>query len=1026
MTDHVNHLVTTSLLLILFFYGCFASVSRATEPKKTDYELSLSFAPEEGRLFGTSKISIQPDHNLTLYLYGLEITGTLLQDENGGEHELLSTKDVLILPAAKTGRTLYLSFRKTIQNDFDNLISPEGISLSSNWYPIPEQPMLFHVTATLPDHFSAITEADSFPLHQQGNSVSASFSRPVTNIHFNAGPYSIKRQQVRGGLFVYSMFFKEDAELADGFLQAAADYLNRYEKEIGPYPYNHYVIVANRLPTGYGMPTFTLLGQMVLRLPFIKDTSLGHEIVHSWFGNAVEVDSSQGNWCEGLTAFLADHAFREDKSEGPADRQESITRYLSYVHKESAIPLAAFASASHNQPMAEAKRAVGYIRGALLFHELRQKIGDHAFQNGLHLFYAENTGKMATWTDLVKSFTATSGVDLQIFFAERLQRNDIPNLAVENIKIDHPSSNAATLSFTLVQQSAEPFSLIVPIRIKTMSSTIEVNTEVTELKTQILIPLDQVPLEFTIDPDFAFLRQLTDQEMPAVWSRFLGAEKQLIILDKESSRDLYQPFIDALGKEKLNITTAAEVTNLALSENDLLFLGPNQAPGRSLFGLPDYPNQGFSLDVRPNPLNRKHVAVLVSSSDRQQTLAIARRISHYGKYSYLTFNNGRNASKKIQPTDSGLHFVLEDLPSGGATSTLSPFAKIVEKLADTKVVYIGESHTSVADHQLQLRIIEALYNKKPQIAIGMEMFPSSSQAALDRYTLSGKEADERTFLKESDYYNVWRFDYRYFQDILRFARLKRLPVIGLNLDRQIVSEVFRSGSTDGLTQQVQNALPIDRDLTMPGYAERLSIVHDAHMKGSHGNGAESGFIQAQGLWDETMAQNITTFLTTHPDYLMVILAGSQHTRKDSGIPPRVARRLPVQQASVLNIYDEDAPIDPEQVADYFFLASPSELPESPRMGIVLDTVTDDGHAVLKISQLSPHGKAAAAGLSAGDILREVNGYDVSDMADVRIALLGTKTGETIDVKVLRKNSGKNREITYKVELTVPQASQPHP
>ena len=53
-------------------------------------------------------------------------------------------------------------------------------------------------------------EADSFPLKQQGNTVSATFSRPLTTIHFVAGPYSIDKQEVRDGLFVYSMFFKED------------------------------------------------------------------------------------------------------------------------------------------------------------------------------------------------------------------------------------------------------------------------------------------------------------------------------------------------------------------------------------------------------------------------------------------------------------------------------------------------------------------------------------------------------------------------------------------------------------------------------------------------------------------------------------------------------------------------------------------------------------------------------------------------------------------------------------------------
>jgi len=1019
-----DHLPTAIATLFVVFCSYFASPSLAAAlPANSNYELSLSFVPEEGQLIGTSKITIKGGEKLTLFLYGLEVTGTLLQDENGREHELLPPGDVLILPAAETRRTLYLSYTRTIGKDFDNLISPAGISLSSNWYPLPQHPMQFQVTATLPDHFSAVMEADSFPLQQQGNTVTATFSKPVTNIHFNAGPYSIKRQRVRDGLTVYTMFFNEDAELAGDYLQAAADFLRRYEKEIGPYPYNHYVIVANRLPTGYGMPTFTLLGQMVLRLPFIKETSLGHEIVHSWFGNGVEVDSSEGNWCEGLTAFLTDHAFREEQGEGRADRLESITRYLSYVHKESAIPLAAFTSASHNQPMAEARRAVGYIRGALLFYELHEQIGKKAFADGIRLFYADYNGKQANWSDLQKSFTTTSGRDLGRFFTERLSRSDIAELGVEDIKIDY-ARNTPLLSFTLVQQSAEPFSLIVPIRIETMSSTIEVNSAITEKRNHISIPLDQRPLAFTVDPDHAFLRQLTEKELPPVWSRFMGAEKKLVILGRESDRHLYQPFLDTLDKEGLRMTTAAEVTNLELSEHDLLFLGPDQAPSRALFALPDHGEEGFTLDVRRHPLNPNHVAVLVSSSAREQTAAIARRISHYGKYSYLTFENGRNVTKSIQPTLSGLRFVLEELPPGGATTALTPFAQIVEKLAAARVIYVGETHTSLADHLLQQRIIEALHRKNPKIAIGMEMFPASSQAALDRYTLSGEEVDERTFLKESDYYNVWRFDYRYFRDILNFARKNNLPVIGLNLDRQITSEVFRTGGTDTLSQEVRESLPTDRNLDMPGYGERLSFMHSVHMQGSHGTGAVSGFIQAQGLWDETMAENIAAFLTDHPEYQMVVLAGSQHTRKDSGIPPRVQRRLPVEQASVLNITHDSAPDKLAEVADYYFFAAVSELAEAPKIGIILDTKDKDDRSFLQISQLSPHGKAAAAGLLTGDVLQQVNGYPVSDMADLRIAMLDAKAGETIDIKVIRTKGGEDAELLCKVELTIPPSPMP--
>ncbi len=1030
MTYYSDHLPIMSIFLTLFFLAasCFASVAPAAGIEKSNYELSLSFIPEQGRLIGTSKITIEPNQNLSFFFHDLEVTGSLLKDENGREHELLPIQDVLMLPASEKSRTLYISYTKTIpgtsQKDVDNLISPEGISLNSNWYPLPEKPMRFQVIATLPDHFSAVMEADSFPLKQQGNTVNATFSTPVTSIHFTAGPYSIEKQLVRPGLFVYSMFFIEDKDLAAEYRQAAASYINRYESEIGPYPFNHYVIVANRLPTGYSMPTFTLLGQMVLRLPFIKDTSLGHEIVHSWFGNAVGVNLSQGNWCEGLTSFLADHAYRNEKGEGVADRLESITRYLSYVHKDSAIPLAAFTSASHNQPMAEARRAVGYERGALFFHELRIKIGSKAFRDSLRRFYIDNYGKNATWDDLQRSFEAVTETDLETFFSERLERKYIPELKVENINVDY-SNNQISLTFDLLQQSPEPFSLIVPVQIKTMSSTLNVKVTITQIKTKVYIPADQLPLEFTIDPEHDFLRDVAKKDLPAVWSRFMGSEKKLVILAKESDRSLYQSFFNTLEKKDLTITTAAKVTNLMLSSNDLLFLGLDQAPSRALFGLPDRPDQAFSLDVRRNPLDQSHVAVLVSSSGKDQTDAASRRISHYGKYSYLEFQNGHIVKKETQTTEPDLRFILEELPDGGATTSLSRFEVVIEKLTDARVIYIGEDHTSFADHLLQLRIIEALYKKNPKLAIGMEMFPASSQPVLDKYTLSGEMSDERTFLKKSNYYDVWRFDYRFYRDILRFARKKHLPTVALNLDRRIVSEVFRSGGTDSLSKEELGSLPVDRNLDMKGYSERLSLMHDVHIQGSHGSGAESGFIQAQGLWDETMAKNIATFLIKHQDYQIVVLAGSQHTRKDSGIPPRVARRLPVKQASILNIYDDNAPADLAQVADFFFLASPAELPESPKIGIVLTTEKEDNRTFQKISQFSPHSKAEASGLLIGDILKEVNGYAISDMADLRVALFDTKAGETIDIKVVRKKEGVKQELPVKVELTVPPAIQPH-
>jgi uncharacterized iron-regulated protein len=426
----------------------------------------------------------------------------------------------------------------------------------------------------------------------------------------------------------------------------------------------------------------------------------------------------------------------------------------------------------------------------------------------------------------------------------------------------------------------------------------------------------------------------------------------------------------------------------------------------------------FTLDVRFNPLNQRCVAVLLSSPSRETTEKTAGRLSHYGKYSFLRFHRGRAVDKRINSSQMGIRTVLESLPEGGKTTALTSFEDIISRLGSTKVIYIGETHTSNSDHLLQLRVIEALFAQDPNLAIGMEMFPADNQQPLDEYILNRVYDDERTFLKQSEYFKVWRYDYRLFRDIIQFARNNSIPVIGLNLKRNIVMEVFRSGNTDTLDQAVLEKLPQDRNLDMPGYYERLNRVHALH--GQTGNrGSISGFIQAQGLWDETMAENIAAWLRKNPGKKMVVLAGTQHTRKDSGIPPRVNRRIHVSQASLLNIYSTAPSDNLGEIADYFFLSTAPELQDSPRIGIILETVEEKGHSFVKISGFSPHGKAKEAGLEKDDIILEINNFPVSEMSDVRIAMVNSENGDSIPVKIARDRDGIKQELLFKVELTVP-------
>ncbi|WP_419175059.1 ChaN family lipoprotein [Desulfosediminicola sp.] len=1015
-----------TLLSLVFTTALSCLAAAESESESADYHLAISFDLVRGEITGTAQISIPAGEELSLNLGSLKITGKMLKRQDGSNQSItLPQSTSFSIPAANQARELFLSYTNTFSLDDENLISEKGITLLSDWHPVPDKKMRFTLSARLPENFTAITESDYFPLVRDGNQFSATFSNALYGLHFAAAPYSVSSLKVRQGLQVYALFFPEDASLARGYLNKARDYILRYEREIGPFPYNHYAIVANRQPTGLGMPTFTLLGQAVLRLPFIKDTSLGHEILHSWFGNSIEVDYQHGNWCEGLTSYLADHAYRADRDEGMAYRKEAVLNYLSYVNQSNQMPLASFTNASHNQPLAQARRAIGYSRAMMLFHELHSRLGSELFLKGIRTFYQDYRNSSASWHDIEGIFTQTSQQDLSRFFNERLSREDKPNLAIEQVTL-RSFADTHALNFKLRQKTREPYQLHIPVRVATTQGEVWFTVKTENIEQEITLELDSPPLGFTLDPQYDFFRMLSEDERPAVWSQFMGATEKIALFSGADTPHEYQPLLEQLQNDSLKIQNDDYTGNSELAESNLLFLGLAGKHVQSLFGSPSHPGNGFTLEVRPNPLNPDHVTVLVTSSGPAQAASAASKLSHYGKYSFLHFENGHIKAKRINDSFNGIQIAIEHLPRGGATSNLQSFGTIADQLSNNDVIYLGEQHTSMSDHRLQLRIIEAIHARHPDIAIGMEMFPYTSQEALDQYTAYNSAMTEKEFLKASGYFSVWSYDYRYFQDIFSFARKNSIPVIGLNLPRETVSTVYSSGGTDALSKEIRDSLPQQRDLSLPGYARQLRQMQSLHQQGGHGSGYASGFIQAQSLWDETMAEEITDHLNKNPGRKLIVLAGSQHTRKDFGIPPRVARRTNVEQASILNIFNGTTPDNLADIADYFFLVESLELPEPGKIGISINEPTAADANLLTISAFNQASKADEAGLRITDSIVAIDDFPIHSMEDVRIALFASLPGDVVQLKIRRTENGFDKEIMFEVELIKPVREQAHP
>ena len=59
------------------------------------------------------------------------------------------------------------------------------------------------------------------------------------------------------------------------------------------------------------------------------------------------------------------------------------------------------------------------------------------------------------------------------------------------------------------------------------------------------------------------------------------------------------------------------------------------------------------------------------------------------------------------------------------------FDQLMDQLAQVRVVYVGERHTSPRHHQIQLQVIRALVERGHQVSVAMEMFDHTYQERLE-------------------------------------------------------------------------------------------------------------------------------------------------------------------------------------------------------------------------------------------------------------------------------------------------------
>lgn len=564
-------------------------------------------------------------------------------------------------------------------------IGPEGVYLSgeTQWYPDHAGSLAtFRLQVAVPHGWSVVTHGKEMSRRESGED-----GRRVVTSEWNvaaktealtlvANKFVPARREWRSKtgqqVDLETFLFPEDAHLSDEYLDASARYLEAYIALLGPYPYAKFAVVENFFASGLGMPSFTLLGSSVIKRHYVQPYALGHEIVHSWIGNSVFNRTDQGNWVEGLTTYLANYYYHElsgSLEQARDQRRLMLYGYAVHVRAEQDYPVGSFTRKTD-----EKDNAIGYQKSAMIFHLLRQEIGETAFWAGLRTLVADFQETYASWTDLARTFAKVSGRDLRWFFAQWVERAGAPRVRMAEVRaVPAPGTADTSDGFTMtvrLQQEGTPFRIPVQLSVTLANGQKQgVRVSLDGQEREVTVPVPSRPATVQLDPDFHLFRTISRAHLPPMLNLYVTDEPRTVIVPtggpapdripyEELAQRVHAQEATRSAREK-TVIMAAENDRASLPIGSVLVLGSpainpatkivEQVCGNRLrlsergfsVGGVEYDGPGLALLASCHrPEKRGHVTTLFYGATPEAASKVARLLFFYGWQSYVVFRDG--------------------------------------------------------------------------------------------------------------------------------------------------------------------------------------------------------------------------------------------------------------------------------------------------------------------------------------------------------------------------------------------------
>jgi len=644
------------------------------------HNLQIELYPAANKLIGIDHIAIKPDAAGILKFRISERVSQLTVEVNGKSRNFNFEDGHIKLKLEPQEQSADLQVTISYEGIFDDPVPERPINADNpgygvtgtlsekgsfllagaGWYPeLISSQATYRLKVKAPAGLVAVTAGRSLG-HKtdQGRTESTwEVDYPVEGLSLSVARYVVTTKSV-GRVTAATYLLPPNQDLAQSYLEATARYLKLYSDLFGPYPFQKFAVVENFFPTGFGFPSYTLMGGRVLRLPFIIHTSLGHEIAHCWWGNGVHVDYAQGNWSEALTTYVADYLFKEMESKQAAldYRRQWLRNFSTLVRPDNDFPLDQFMS--RYNPVS---KTIGYDKGAMVFHMIRRQLGEEVFWNALRDVYRDRLFQKTSWSDLQQAFESRSQHSLKEFFDQWIHRKNAPRFFMDNVQRDH-SAGKWKVRGQIIQKDPL-FTNLINLALEAGTDRIIREIEISGETTSFEMTSRERPRRLSVDPDFETMRLLYAAEIPPAVNNIKGAPSVQIVLSEQLQPEIKkvaETLALSLGLKNFQFISEGEVRRSQLAGHDILLIGQ---PGQKAL-WPQMPDQvsiqpgSFTLNnamydqttdaffgVFHHPFNENRIAAVFIPSSNQFADIVARKITHYGKYSYLAFQSGENVAK---------------------------------------------------------------------------------------------------------------------------------------------------------------------------------------------------------------------------------------------------------------------------------------------------------------------------------------------------------------------------------------------